>query len=72
MFLPKNRTSKLQPLDRDLFSVLKQYYRSSLMSFIISSTQAPGFSMNSITVPLAITWIANAKRDFQMKQFLDV
>lgn len=66
VFLPKNSTSKTQPLDAGLISTFKTFYRSSLLSYLMARIESidlgdiTDFSMNEITLHRIVPWIQTA------------
>lgn len=55
IFLPPNVTALIQPIDQNEIRLTKLYYRTSLLSTIISSNQPVGDLLKSLTLRDAVT-----------------
>ena len=63
LFLPKNNTSKLQPLDAGMIKNFKIHYRKQLLQHVVSRV-TPGSKasdiIDSVDILMAIRWTMNA------------
>ena len=63
VFLPKNTTSRLQPLDAGIIQSFKSKYRTKLMRFVIARTKEDCLASEiakQVDVLQAIEWVAKA------------
>ena len=61
VFLPKNTTSRLQPLDAGIIQSFKTKYRKKLMRYVIARINDDLFASEiDIDILQAITWVADA------------
>ncbi|XP_066921311.1 tigger transposable element-derived protein 6-like [Clytia hemisphaerica] len=63
VFLPKNATSRLQPLDAGIIQSFKSKYRMKLMRFVIARTKEDVLASEiakQVDVLQAIEWVAKA------------
>ena len=62
-FLPKNTTSRTQPLDAGIIKVWKIYYKRKLMRHIVSQVDGERSAsdiVKSVNLLMAVRWMANA------------
>ena len=65
-FLPKNTTSRLQPLDAGIIRNFKVKYRKSLVKYVLSRISDGSSAVeiaNSVNVLMAIRWVQRAWQD---------
>ena len=66
VFLPKNTTSRFQPLDAGIIQSFKIKYRKKLMCYVISritNDRSASEIVNSVDIPQAITWPSDAWKE---------
>lgn len=61
-YLPKNSTSKCQPLDAGIIACFKCKYRLYLSKFVVEQQLLGQFKMNQVTLHKATPWIMNSIR----------
>ena len=69
-FLPKNITSRLQPLDAEIIQSFKTKYRKKLMHYVIARTSDDLFASEfakGIDIFEAITWVADAWKEVSVE-----
>ena len=63
IFLPKNTTSRLQPLDTDIIQNFKVKYRRSLVKYVLARIQEDASAtqiVKGVDVLVAIRWLQEA------------
>ena len=60
IFLPKNTTSRLQPLDAGIIKNFKVHYQRLLLKHTLAQIEGTDFTVKTINVLPAITWIKKA------------
>ena len=66
VFLPKNTTSRLQPLDAGIIRNIKVKYRKRLVKFVLSRIQEDASAteiVKGVDVLMAIRWIQDAWKE---------
>ena len=69
VFLPKNTTSRLQPLDAGIILSFKTKYRKKLMRYVIARINDDLFASEiDIDILQAITWVADAWNEVNVER----
>ena len=66
MFLPKNTTSRLQPLDAGIIRNFKVRYRKSLVKYVLSrinDNASAAETVQDVSILMAIRWVQRAWKD---------
>ena len=70
VFLPKNATSHLQPLDAGIIQSFKRKYQKKLMCYVITRMNDYLFAsetVKSIDILQAITWVEDASKEVNVE-----
>ena len=70
VFLPKNKTSRLQPLNARIIQSFKTKYRKKLMRYVIARRNDALFASEiakGIDILQAITWVADALKEVSVE-----
>ena len=66
VFLPKNTTSRLQPLDAGIIQNVKVKYRKSLVNYVLSrinDNASAAEIVQDVNILMAIRWVQRAWKD---------